>query len=485
MSKKLPFFTGTRKYFIFAFLLCLIFATAYSVLSVIRHVNYQSFGYDLGINNQVVWKYSTFQEPITTIDHVPFISKLDVHVEFIYMLLTPFYWIWGTARTLLILEAITVSFSGLAIFLISRKYNLHIWIQFALLFSYLMFYGVQNALWFDLHSVTFGTAFLAWFLYFLLNKKNLLSLVFFFLAITSKENIAAMTFLISVVYFISTRRKTGLYFAFLSSIYLLFIFGVYFPFIVEGGYRFKNPDGLFSQVNPLLMINTPEKRDVYLYTFLSYGFLPILSPLYLVPVVGNLVSYFVLGQSVSTAQGLFLHYRIELAPLMSWATIVTIAKFRWLNKKYTALYLIFCALFVQYLLHLPLSYLTKSWFWTQPSGVKHIEMIKENIPSNASIVSQNNIIPHISRRDAIFTLWPEKKTFTKDSPCGSELCDWFRWAGNPEYLIVDTSTEWDIRHLLTTREEYIQGLANLEKAGVVTRYKEEGTAVLYKVNTMP
>ena len=48
-------------------LICLLFFIAYAVLSVVRHNHYGSFGYDLGINDQVVWEYSRLLPPISTI----------------------------------------------------------------------------------------------------------------------------------------------------------------------------------------------------------------------------------------------------------------------------------------------------------------------------------------------------------------------------------------------------------------------------------
>ncbi len=467
------------------YIICTIFFIAYTTLSIVRHQHYQSFGYDLGINDQVVWEYSQFKAPITTIDHAPLTSKLDVHIEVVYAILSPFYWAWSDARMLLILQAGFVSFSGIAIYYLAKHYKLHPWLQYALLLSYLMFYGIQNALWFDAHSATFAAAFTSWFLLCLVSKKTKWATIFFLLGITSKENIALRTFLIGTIYTLTTKNKTGIYFAIASLFYLAFTFGVYFPNFVSGGYRFDNPGGLFSNLDPRLMINTSEKLQVYWYTFLSYGFLSILNPLYLLPVLGNLATYFVFGSSVTTAQGLFLHYRVGLAPLMSWATIVTIAKYKWLNKKGIALLLIFCALVVQYALHLPLSYLTKQWFWTEPSGVQNIQEIITYLPKNASVIAQNNIVPHVSHRYEIYSLYPEKRGFPKNSPCGQKTCNWFGWFDHPQFLLVDTSPEWDIRHLLANRDDFIDGLKNLENAKVISVYKRVGSATLYIINKKP
>jgi hypothetical protein len=106
-------------------------------------------------------------------------------------------------------------------------------------------------------------------------------------------------------------------------------------------------------------------------------------------------------------------------------------------------------------------------------------------PPHASVVSQNNITPHLSHRKDIFTLWPGKKTFIKDSPCGQKICNWLTWYGRQSYLIVDTSPNWDIRHYLANREDYIDGLKNVEKAGVIKRYKQIGSTILYKIQKTP
>lgn len=465
--------------------ICLVFFIAYSTLSIVRHTHYQSYGFDLGINDHITWEYSRLHPPTTTIDHVPFTSKLDVHVEIVYALLSPFYWIWSDARTLLLLQAGIVSFSSLAVYFLAKTYKLPEWSSLALLIVSLSFYGVQNALWFDVHSAPFGAAFLGWFIYFLVKRNTRWAIISFLLAITAKENIAGITFLISIVYFLQTRQKTGLYFAGVSLIYLAFIFGVYFPHFVSGGYRFANEGGLFSKLHPSLMYDTADKQQVYWYSLLSFGFLPLLSPLYLIPVLGNLASYFILGSNVSTAQGLFLQYRIGLTPLLAWGTIVSMSRFKILQTKYITIYLLTSVFLVQYLLHLPLSYLAKSWFWEKPSEVNDINTVITYIPQNAAVVSQNNITPHVSERYYIFTLYPVKKEFQDESPCGETTCDWFRWTGNPEYLIANPSPVWDTRHLLTDPESFQKGLINLEKAGILEKYKEVNKAVVYKVIRNP
>lgn len=473
-----------RKYL--PYCICFAFFAAYATLSVVRHNHYGSFGFDLGMIDQVVWKYSQFKEPLNTVYQFPFTSTFTDHIEFIYLLIAPFYWIFSDARILLILQAFAVTFSGIPVFLFAKRKKLHPLLCYALLISYLLFYGIQNALWFDIHSLSFAAALLPWFLYFLDKGNNPLTFLFFFLAIGTKEDIALFTFIISFIYFIKTRSKITIALMAISVVYLMLIFFIYFPYFTHDGYRFRNKGGMFSELNLSYFLDTQDKQKVIFYGLAWFGFFPILAPLYLLPAFADLSHYFILGHDVPTAQTFFMHYRVTLALFLIWPTIIIISYFKkYLNNKYVAVYILISALAFQYLLHLPLSYLTKKWFWQQPSSVTAVNSVISFIPSNASVVSQNNITPHISHRPEIFTLWPEQKTFQKASPCDKNTCDWFRWSGSPQYLIADISPEWDIRHFLAQRDNFINGLHNMEKAKIIKEVKTNDTAVLYKILKKP
>jgi hypothetical protein len=156
-----------------------------------------------------------------------------------------------------------------------------------------------------------------------------------------------------------------------------------------------------------------------------------------------------------------------------------------MNNKYLAIYIFLFASLATYMLHAPLTYLSKKWFWTQPSGVKNIQQAIKALPQDAYVVTQTNISPHISNRKFIITMWGEGKDFKDNSPCGEPSCKWFKWAGDPKYLIVDTSMEWNIINLLANRGDFIAGLENMEKEGVIKKYKEFGSSTIYTVEKRP
>ncbi|TMB60347.1 MAG: DUF2079 domain-containing protein [Chloroflexi bacterium] len=77
----------------------------YSVLSVLRHVTYHSFGPDLGIFDQVFWNTTQgrlFESTMSLVQPQPH-SYLADHFSPIYLLLVPFYALIPRPQTLLVI----------------------------------------------------------------------------------------------------------------------------------------------------------------------------------------------------------------------------------------------------------------------------------------------------------------------------------------------------------------------------------------------
>ena len=123
-----------RKEHYFAAAFCLVFLLAYLTLGLVKHAHFLS-GYDLSLVNQVAWEYSRFIPPVMTGHAYPFMPVFYDHIEFIYILISPFYWILPDARTLIILQALVFSVSGFFVYLLTNKYKLNKLISFSLLFS--------------------------------------------------------------------------------------------------------------------------------------------------------------------------------------------------------------------------------------------------------------------------------------------------------------------------------------------------------------
>lgn len=464
--------------------ICLLFFVAYSILGLERYYHFAA-GYDIAVIDQAIWKYSHFLAPISTNHAYAFTSILTDHVELIFLLIAPLYWIWDNIQLLILLQSFLICLSGIPVFLLARKKGLSNFVSSMLLLSYLAFYGIQNAIWSDVHSLVIGISFIPWYVYLLEKKSWRLSWLFCLLIIISKEDLGLFTLLIAFIYYFHTKNKVLIWQMLISLLYLFFIFFIYFPHFVPGGYRFENKNGLLSDINIANIANTSEKQQVWFYTFSWFGFLPFLSPLYLLPAFADLLKYFlVANDTVSSGQSIFGHYRASLAFFTVWPTMITLQKYK-KYQTYFAIYILVWLLVLQYMLHAPLSYLSKKWFWATPASASTMQEALKKIPDDAAVVSQINFLPRLSHRKLTFLMWPEKKAFKRNSPCGKASCQWFRWPGNPEYMIVDTSTNWDVRYWLTNRQEFVDGLTTLTKAGVITPLYTFNTTIIYKVNKSP
>lgn len=469
-----------REYF-FATLIIGIFFVAYTTLSVVRHLHFGSFGFDLGISDQIVWQYSQFKQPLLSLIAYAYTPVLTDHFEPIYIVLAPFYWLYSSPITLLILQSALLCFSAIPVYLLAKQKKLKQSFSYVFLFAYLTFYGIQQAIWFDVHTIVLGAAMLPWFIYFMDRKKYRWALLPFILAIVAKEDVGLLLCLISIIFGMIQKRKEPFLFAAVAAIYSFVIFFIYFPYMTQDGYRYAGSGGFFDSMNMYYLINTPEKRSVYLYSLGWFGFFPLLSPLLLLPALGDITKYFVIANTLPSVHGLFMHYRVTLAALLVWPAIITVSKIKLFNKHIVAVILFGFVLYLNYSLHVPLTYLTKQWFWTPPSSLSTLRDVLPHVDADEAIAVQNNIVPHLSQRNDILTLWYEQKQLSDISVCGKELCDWLRWNGKPSSLLVDLAPEWDIRHFLADRDAFIRAVENLEQQGVIKVKYRNGTTTLYTI----
>src|SRR5260221_1513402 len=98
--------------------ICLLFFIAYTILGLERY-NYFAAGYDLAVIDQAIWEYAHFMAPISTNHAYAFTPILTDHVELIFLLVAPFYWIWDNVQTLIILQGFLICFSCIPVFLLA------------------------------------------------------------------------------------------------------------------------------------------------------------------------------------------------------------------------------------------------------------------------------------------------------------------------------------------------------------------------------
>jgi len=128
-------------------------------------------GQDLGIFDQAVRAYAHFQTPGIQIKAQCGFNILGDHFSPVIMLLVPFYWLWPSAKMLMVVQALL--FAGSAFFVgwygLRRGLGAMAYIVQA---AFIMSYGVLSAMLFDFHEVAFGLPILLYGLWAFLEKRD-------------------------------------------------------------------------------------------------------------------------------------------------------------------------------------------------------------------------------------------------------------------------------------------------------------------------
>ena len=216
------------KYQIILWIFILIFIFVFSYLSIKRYRTLNSYYYDLGIMNQVVYNTShgRFLE-MTNQDLKKNVSRLAIHFDPILAVFAPFYKLYEGPEVLLIGQAIILGLGALAIFLISQKVLEKNLISLIFSLTYLFYFAVQRAVLFDFHAVTLATTFFLFAIYFQEIKKWTWFYFFIFLILLTKEHVGlAVFFLGAYLFIVKKEKKIGLIILIVGLIF--FIVTVYF-----------------------------------------------------------------------------------------------------------------------------------------------------------------------------------------------------------------------------------------------------------------
>lgn len=474
-----------------------VITVLFIVLSLLRHYHFHTYGYDLGIYDQTVWLYSRFIYPFVTVEYK---FALLNHFSPSLALFAPLYWIWANPQMLLLAQAIMLGASAIPINKIAIKLSFPAYLRTALVMSYLLFYGYQFSINFDVHSIVYGTALIPWFILAIENRKYKTAAIIMAITLGMKESFPVMTLAIGTVYFLRGRKKLGVIIAAISLTYMLVVLKILFPlmeWITNEHYRFSSSN--LNSITDIFtrLIDTPGKREVWGLSSAWFAFLPLLSPTTLIAAIADVSFYFILGNNHSETGRIYYQYRSSLAPLLIWATIYGIHNLKQFNKipytyQFCTILIIVPLLYFQYSYDLPLNSLAGNTWYTWHQYIADNNEILKHVPPDVPIAAQDNLLPHIKQRKEMHILWAYKlnnghrKFDLSNSPCGQEYCFWLSYHKKVKYLITDTHPGQNAVTLLMDNEEKLkEGLTNMEKAGFISLIKKQGEAAIWKVNKYP
>jgi len=184
-------------------LITLILAT----LSVLKYTSYHS-GIDLAHMTQAVWS-STQGRPLEFSYRGDIVSRLSLHAEFIYFLLAPFYALFPSPITLLIIQASLFGIGAFPLYrLTKRRTGKHAarWITLI----YLLYPSAHMAVLSDFHGDTLSIAFLMFALEAMDREAWMAYGLWLLLSLSCKWYIAAPVCAIGAFLWLKHRRRIGL-----------------------------------------------------------------------------------------------------------------------------------------------------------------------------------------------------------------------------------------------------------------------------------
>lgn len=448
------------------------FGALYGALVLLRHARFASHGYDLGIFDQAIWHYSRFEEPASTIRG--FSDLLGDHFHPILVLAAPALWIWDDVRALLLLQVGLFLLAAVPVYLLGRqRFGLVSGLLWAS--AFLLFWGVQSAIDFDFHEVSFAIPLIAWGLYLVLGRRFVPAAICVAALLLVKEDLSFLVIGFGVVFLLYRQWWLGAGFIAGAIAWFLLITKVVMPALAGGrafaywSYTQFGDDavgaGKTVATHPwkpfTVLVDNEQKRNTGFLLFASFAFLPFASLPALVLCVPLIAERFL--STTPTYWGTGFHYSATIAPVLALGAIDGLSKLRGLLRLEGRFAAGFAAVAVVPVLLMigqtfrqdyPLERLTHADEWSVPADIRVGDDMLKLIPPHASVTAQDEILPHLTHRSTIYDLVP-----------GQPATEYV--AANPR-----------LAHYPTTDAQYAAALERYRRAGYRTIFDRDGWLLL-------
>ncbi|EKD90452.1 MAG: hypothetical protein ACD_31C00005G0078 [uncultured bacterium] len=402
-------------------LIIVLSITLYTIVAITvslnRYWQYQSFYFDFGIFDSAIWRVSRFELPLVDHPHFDLEKKIIFadHFNPSLFLLSPLYWITDRREVLLLVQSFFVGLSAFIGYKISIKIVKNKLIILALIISYLGYVGMQNALISDFHEATILTLPLMVLFWAVLNKKWLIYFISLFIILGLKETFAGLGVGLALFLLIYNRKywKYSLLTLLLSITWALISTRIIIPYFSDNNYFYQPVTEKGNIIANLFYPDT--KLKTIFYTYLSFGFLPILDLSLLPAILEHFLERFVLSSDKRWDLG--LHYNAPLASLMFISSIFAVSFLeKRLHTKYLTVYGIFIILAVLFLhrFHLrgPLGLFFNPVFYEQNQKIAYVDRLINQSPKNGLIMTQNDLALRLSHTNVMLL----RKEYEKIKP---------------------------------------------------------------------
>lgn len=427
-------------------------------LVLLRHAEFLTSGFDLGIFTQGTWLMSQGLSPYSTLRNL---NLFGDHLSLILLIATPFMRLFSSAQTLLLLQTLAIYLSFIPLLFFVKSNGLWTRTQLILLLLILSGnFGILSAMFFDFHPEIMALPFLSLLLYEISIQKYRWYWLIIALLILTKEDFGIYLAFLGLGLFIRGDRQRGVT-TFLISIlsFLIIVFRImpYFGAgLIGGGYLSKT---VFSQSIPNTwgIINWIFQPLIKLKTVLiSLGlwiFLPIMDMVTVLLIIPMIATRFILNDPLRW--GINLHYSGVLSLVLSWGFVNVLQNKLKISERIGLEKILIIALILELVvLTLYAPFLNVTFKRTREAH--EIESVLSLVPGNLPVSASSSLVPHLATRQKIY-LFPDGRA-------------------QAEYIVLtlDRSTyplTWD---------EYKTQIRNLNQDPDFELQAEKGSTYLFK-----
>jgi uncharacterized membrane protein len=400
--------------------LLFIFAAFYILFfSFVCFIRYNSFNYsdfDLAVYAQVLWNvlHGSMQSSILGI---PFLGN---HFDLILFLVVPIYAVFKSPLILLIIQSIFLGAGVVPLYLLVKHLLDK---KFAFLFCvlYLSYPAIHFVNLYEFHPVAFVTFFLLFMLYYFEKEKFSSFLLFMFLSMSCKENIALGIFFFGLYILIFRKRsiKWSLAVLLSSCLYLIVsvkIMDFFNKGTIEFGYIYSHIGKSLPEVG-INLLKHPSDTFRYIVNYGNGKFLfQLLFPLGFLCILSPKVLFislpFFLQQLLSIRpedHAIEYHYAAKLIPFLFFGAaygLKLLLKSRYVSRHrniFWAMLFILAILsnFMFGVLPKMPQYFSERYFKQDIDYSK--QALVDKIPKDASVVTTFEFLPKLSQRKELYS----------------------------------------------------------------------------------
>ena len=226
------------------------YAVYFSLITIQNHFRLQTMGYDLGIENNLVWNAAHFNRPLfkTSVIGGPESTHLGFHETYISYLIGILYRLYPRPQFMLAFQATLIGAAALPFFAFARR-HLGDWTACLLALLLLLYAPLQGSNLYDFHYLPFAPFFLWWCLWALEARRNVMATVAVILTLATREDFSALLAVVGLyLVFTGERPRAGLLVTAIAGIYFVLIKLILMPHFLNGYPAYINQyEGLLPQ----------------------------------------------------------------------------------------------------------------------------------------------------------------------------------------------------------------------------------------------